>query len=428
MGPAGTRGLDPRVAGRLGSIYTLYDIPGPTMTTPARIAANRLNGQLSKGPTTAAGKAIAAANSLDHGLYAAAVLPALGESPDEFAALAAAVRDELRPDGALQEHLVDRITTLIWRWHRLARYDSAATAAAVATVSLPPDPDGITGDGVDTSLPLPAWADPARRLAHLRARLAEYRAGTDNDDAAAELLHSEDGPATRAGVAALRHALWQELGWGCEDGFDRWAKAVDGLGAPGTDALAPAEVRTAVARAAGDAGRDPADVGAAVLARLEGRAGRYRDAARELEAEDERLAGEMRAARRRAGDAASLGDAAAVERVLRVEAHLTRQLETTLALFGRLAGSPAPVGLGVVVAGVARGGTGGGFVAFSGGPVPGEGHAPASQPIGCGEGRAVRRGGLPSAELPPANTHSTGRSPEASGERQSSNATTRGPC
>ena len=78
------------------------------MTTPARIAASRPNGQLSRGPATPAGKAASALNSLRHGLYAAAVLPALGESPGEFAALAAAVRDDLAPDGALQEHLADR--------------------------------------------------------------------------------------------------------------------------------------------------------------------------------------------------------------------------------------------------------------------------------------------------------------------------------
>ena len=50
--------------------------------------------------------------------------------------------------------------------------------------------------------------------------------------------------------------------------------------------------------------------------------------------------------------------------VLRVEAHLTRQLESALALFGRLAGRPA-VGLGVVVAGLGRVGNGG-FVPFPG--------------------------------------------------------------
>jgi hypothetical protein len=164
------------------------------VTSPARLTANRLNGQFSKGPTTAAGKTISAANSLAHGLYSSVVLPAIGESPEEFAALAAAVREELRPDGALQEHLADRIAVLVWRWHRLTRYDSAATASAVSAVALPPDPDAVTGDGVDTALPLPAWADAPRRLAHLRARLAEYRAGAEDAEDGVELTHNRTHP------------------------------------------------------------------------------------------------------------------------------------------------------------------------------------------------------------------------------------------
>src|SRR5207302_3465408 len=126
-----------------------------TMDTPARIAASQRNGQLSKGPATAAGKAASALNSLRHGLYAAAVLPALGESAGEFAALAAAVRDDLAPDGAIQEHLADRVAVLLWRWHRLVRHDTAATAAAAAAAPLPPDPDTVTGEGVDLTLPPP---------------------------------------------------------------------------------------------------------------------------------------------------------------------------------------------------------------------------------------------------------------------------------
>ena len=109
-----------------------------------------------------------------------------------------------------------------------------------------------------------------------------------------------------------------------------------------------------------------------MLAGLEAGAAASREAVRELEPEEAGLADELRAGRRRAADAALLADEAAVDRVLRVEAHLTRQLEATLALFGRLAGRPT-VGLGV--AGLGRAG-GGGFVSFPGPPCPAGGIGP----------------------------------------------------
>src|SRR5205085_1740411 len=79
--------------------------------------------------------------------------------------------------------------------------------AAAAAAPLPPDPDTVTGDGVDLTLPPPPRAAPARRLAHVRARLSWARGSAAGSDAAAALLRAEGGPAARRGVFDLENAL-----------------------------------------------------------------------------------------------------------------------------------------------------------------------------------------------------------------------------
>jgi hypothetical protein len=59
--------------------------------------ANRTNALHPTGPRTPGGRANSARNAPAHGLSAAAVVPALGESPEGLAALAAEVRTALRP-------------------------------------------------------------------------------------------------------------------------------------------------------------------------------------------------------------------------------------------------------------------------------------------------------------------------------------------
>jgi hypothetical protein len=75
----------------------------------ARAEASRRNGARSRGPKTPEGKARSARNALKHGLRSEkyAVLP--DEDRAEFAALEAALADELAPQGVLHSVLVGRI-------------------------------------------------------------------------------------------------------------------------------------------------------------------------------------------------------------------------------------------------------------------------------------------------------------------------------
>ena len=89
----------------------------------ARAEASRRNGARSRGPKTAEGKARSAQNALKHGLRAEKYVVLLDEDWDEFAALEAALEDELAPESALQHILARRIARAAWRLMRADRLE-----------------------------------------------------------------------------------------------------------------------------------------------------------------------------------------------------------------------------------------------------------------------------------------------------------------
>jgi len=101
------------------------------MRSPAQIRANRLNAQRSTGPRTPGGREIVAKNALKHGLLTrAALLPGEGAAAAHaLAALSASVHTELKPEGAIQRALVDRIVASLWRLRRLAQVESGLFAS-----------------------------------------------------------------------------------------------------------------------------------------------------------------------------------------------------------------------------------------------------------------------------------------------------------
>src|SRR6476620_6426771 len=88
-----------------------------------RLAANRANAQKSTGPTTPEGKEASKMNAVKHGILSREVLVS-GESEEELAAFHESFRQELYPEGARQEMLVDLIVTTHWRLRRLLAMES----------------------------------------------------------------------------------------------------------------------------------------------------------------------------------------------------------------------------------------------------------------------------------------------------------------
>lgn len=88
-------------------------------------ATNRINAQHSTGPKTAAGKAVVATNATRHGILSTRLF-LTNEQPDEFGALMDDLVASLRPAGALELVLVERIAAAIWRQRRLVAAETAA--------------------------------------------------------------------------------------------------------------------------------------------------------------------------------------------------------------------------------------------------------------------------------------------------------------
>jgi hypothetical protein len=89
----------------------------------ARAEASRKNGAKSRGPRTPEGKARSARNALKHGLRAEKYFVLADEDRSEFAALEAALEDELVPEGALQRFLARRVACAAWRLMRAERLE-----------------------------------------------------------------------------------------------------------------------------------------------------------------------------------------------------------------------------------------------------------------------------------------------------------------
>jgi hypothetical protein len=76
------------------------------------------------GPRTPRGKDRSKRNALKHGIFSKMVL-LRGESQSDFDSLLSGLRDDLRPEGTLEEILVDKLASLIWRYRRLLMAEGA---------------------------------------------------------------------------------------------------------------------------------------------------------------------------------------------------------------------------------------------------------------------------------------------------------------
>jgi len=102
----------------------------------AQLTANRRNACKSTGPKTENGKAVSKMNALKHGLLAQTVVVRghkLKESANEFKKLCQEFYADLNPVGPLEEMLVDQIISLTWRLRRARTAESGEIALSVDT-------------------------------------------------------------------------------------------------------------------------------------------------------------------------------------------------------------------------------------------------------------------------------------------------------
>lgn len=94
------------------------------MTTEKQAAANQENAKKSTGPKTAAGKAVVAGNAISHGILSKRLFLD-GENPAEFQSLQDDLRQALRPSGALELALVEKVAVALWKQRRLVAAETA---------------------------------------------------------------------------------------------------------------------------------------------------------------------------------------------------------------------------------------------------------------------------------------------------------------
>ena len=128
-----------------------------------RTETNRQNARHSTGPKTTEGKANSAQNALRHGLRSdLPVLP--GESPEDWEAHRAGVVRSLAPAGALESELACRVALCLWRLRRVAAYETGVTAAGLEEAAedarrVEPDPFNSSSE----NQPVAARLEKARK-------------------------------------------------------------------------------------------------------------------------------------------------------------------------------------------------------------------------------------------------------------------------
>jgi hypothetical protein len=319
------------------------------MTTPAQIEANQRNSQLSTGPKTEAGKARSATNALRHGLRSdAPVVP--GEDPDAWEAHRAGIVASFSPAGALEAELAGRVALSLWRLRRVAAYETAVTTLSVNAAE----------EDVRADAPFGTGKSDHQKLTETLEALEKRRDTVDLWDETLRLLqqlpHLPDGePIDGDEVYGILEDVRGELPGAEEEAFDtedkkflaevglpadelddpwNWQGWTAGMVRRAIDRMARAFKTSAVkllARAL--AGRQEVqDNGRAEVKRLEREA---RELRRRLRTQEERLRQQR-----------MLPEDKTLDKVLRYEAHASRQMLQALHTLERLqaarAGEPVP--------------------------------------------------------------------------------------
>src|SRR6266436_4050141 len=95
----------------------------PTLAIERSVSSAK-GGSKATGPRTKQGKQRASRNATKHGVFSKVVI-LNSESETEYEELLAGLRETLRPEGALEELLVEKLGTLAWRQRRLLLAESA---------------------------------------------------------------------------------------------------------------------------------------------------------------------------------------------------------------------------------------------------------------------------------------------------------------
>jgi hypothetical protein len=110
------------------SLNTQREISEPNAETTNILTLHREAGQLARrgptGPRTELGKKRSSQNALKSGIFSRAAL-LKGESRSEYQTLLEDLRETCQPEGKVEEILVDKLASIIWRYRRLLLAEGA---------------------------------------------------------------------------------------------------------------------------------------------------------------------------------------------------------------------------------------------------------------------------------------------------------------
>jgi len=117
-----SNGSAPSGEGTLQTSTTVLAVP--KSISLAKLAANRRNGQKSKGPKTEEGKSRSRWNAVKHGVLSRRLLVLNDDDRETYALLLENLRRDLNPANVLEEILVEKIAMAYWRLHIAYGYEA----------------------------------------------------------------------------------------------------------------------------------------------------------------------------------------------------------------------------------------------------------------------------------------------------------------
>jgi len=337
------------------------------MTTARQTQTNRENSKRSTGPRSTPGKARSSRNALRHGLRSE--LPVLpGEDAADWETHHSGIVGSLTPAGPLETEMATRVALCLWRLRRVATYEVGVTMAGLAEV------EGSMRRTDTGRLGLPGEEEPATvRLARQREKLDKRRETLELWQSTLQLFRTLPDLADDARVSGDDvYGLLEDCAGELPDAADYHFDPDDAgflipLGVPADevdrayewDGWTVGMLLQAVGEMASCCNCNPAKL----LTRAQAGRAKVQEQARDdiarLEQEVRQLEREVREQEERARMRRMLPGERELDRVLRYEAHVSRQMLQALHTLERLqtvrAGQPVPppVALDVTVSGEA---------------------------------------------------------------------------
>jgi hypothetical protein len=332
-----------------------------------RVEANDYTAQRPTGPRTAEGKARSSKNALRHGLRSPA--PVLsGESAQEWERHRVGVVGSLAPAAGLEAELADRVALSLWRLRRAVAYETAVTAVGLEEAAQE------VRRVAEEPILMPGESEPdVLRLHRTQEELKEKSETLRGGEGALELLRRlpdlpDGAPLDAQDVYGALLDVGGELLNATEEYFDlEDPDFLAGLGVPpryrddpwAWDGWTAGAVRRAVAEMARDFDAGAADLLAAALRERQKSQAEDRAECERLRREAARVERRLRAEEDRLRRKRMLPDGPTLDKLMRYEAHLGRQMLQALHTLERLQAAragervPPPAALDVTVSGPA---------------------------------------------------------------------------